>query len=83
MKPYAACLALHPAIPRGDPRNPLSFDEIVEKFTDLGKGLLNEWAIEQIIPMIQNLEKMENISLLLKMCSVEDKTISMILNRSL
>ena len=63
----------HITTPRGDPRNPLGFEEIVAKFRDLCKGLLNDRALDQIVSMVQGLEKLENIPLLLKMCFSEYK----------
>lgn len=57
--------------PKGDPRNPLSFGEIVEKFKDLSKNVLPEHSIQRIIGMIQDLEKVKNILGLLRLCSVE------------
>ncbi|MFC1820162.1 MmgE/PrpD family protein [Thermodesulfobacteriota bacterium] len=61
----------HIIAPKGDPRNPLNFDEIVEKFTDLSKCILPENNVEQIVSLIQNLEKLENIMELIRICCPE------------
>jgi len=63
----------HVIVPKGDPRNPLSFDEIVRKFMDLAQNILSEKKINQIISMIQRLETLEDISKLSKLCYA-DKT---------
>jgi len=62
----------HVTSPKGDPGNPLSFDEIVEKFSDLTRGLLPGRHIEQIVSMVLDLDRQENILALLKMCSVDN-----------
>jgi 2-methylcitrate dehydratase PrpD len=54
--------------PKGDPRNPLSFDDIIEKFKDLARPILSERRTNQIIVLVQNLEKLENFSKLIKLC---------------
>jgi hypothetical protein len=51
-------------------RNPLSFDEISEKFSDLTKDLLSEDQMEKIILEIRNLEKAKNILRLIEICHV-------------
>ncbi len=54
--------------PKGDPRNPLSFDEIEEKFRDLVRPVLSKKRMDQIIEMIQELESIEDVGKLLKLC---------------
>jgi 2-methylcitrate dehydratase PrpD len=56
--------------PRGDPRNPLSFDDIEEKFKDLTQTLLPGHQRDKIIHIVKNLDRMENPSTLLKLCRV-------------
>ena len=60
----------HVDAPKGDPRNPLSFDDIVEKFKDLTHLILSERRMNQIILLVQNLENLENFSMLIKLCCV-------------
>jgi 2-methylcitrate dehydratase PrpD len=57
--------------PRGDPRNPMSFDDIVEKFRDLTHPILFVHQRSKIIHIVKNLERMENPSTLLKLCRVK------------
>ena len=54
--------------PKGDPGNPLDFDEVAEKFRDLSKHLLSEDDIQQIITMVQDLEGLDNLTGLLTLC---------------
>jgi 2-methylcitrate dehydratase PrpD len=62
----------HVTAPKGDPRNPLDFDEVSEKVFDLTKGLLSEEQTEKIISGIQNLEKAANILGILEICHVAE-----------
>jgi 2-methylcitrate dehydratase PrpD len=57
--------------PKGDPKNPMSFDEIVEKFNDLTQSILSDRQRNKIIHLVRNLEKMENPSTFLKLCQVK------------
>ena len=60
----------HVAAPKGDPQNPLSFDEIVGKFKDLAHPVLSERRMNQIINLVQDLPNLENLSKLIKLCCV-------------
>jgi 2-methylcitrate dehydratase PrpD len=57
--------------PKGDPRNPMSFDEIADKFRDLTQDLLSDRQMDQILHLVQNLERIEDPSTLLKLCRVK------------
>ena len=57
--------------PRGDPRNPMSFDEISEKFRGLTRNALSDDQIDQIIHTVKHLEKIKNPATLLKLCRVK------------
>ena len=59
------------SVPKGDPKNPMSFDEIIEKFNDLTHSLLSHHQRNKIILIVKNLESMENPSTLLKLCRVK------------
>lgn len=48
--------------PRGDPENPLSWDEIIEKFKSLAGAVLPEARLEEIISRIRALDKEDDIS---------------------
>jgi len=61
----------HVDAPKGDPRNPLSYAEILEKFEDLTRPLLSKRRMNRIIDVIRNLEKLQNISELIKLCCVD------------
>jgi 2-methylcitrate dehydratase PrpD len=59
--------------PKGDPRNPLTFDEIKEKFRDMVQPVLSKKRTDQIIEVIQGLESLEDINKLLKLCRFEKR----------
>lgn len=52
-------------IPRGDPRNPLSPDDVEEKFRNQAAYVLDHEAVEMVTEMINNLEEVQDISLLM------------------
>jgi len=64
------------ASPKGDPRNPLSFAEIEEKFADLASTVLPEDRIEKIIGLVRQLEDLKEMSTLVSLCckKAEDET---------
>ena len=47
------------SLPKGDPGNPLSFEEIVKKFKDLTAGVISEKRANQIVETVRNLDKLE------------------------
>ena len=55
--------------PKGDPRNPLSFVEIEEKFADLASTVLPRDRIEKIIGLVRRLEELKEMSTLVSLCS--------------
>ena len=57
--------------PKGDPENPMSFDEISYKFRSLTQDLLSDRQMDQIIHVVHNLERIEDPSTLLKLCCVK------------
>jgi len=57
--------------PKGDPENPMSFDEISYKFRSLAQDLLSGRQMDQIIHVVHNLERIEEPSTLLKLCCVK------------
>jgi 2-methylcitrate dehydratase PrpD len=60
----------HVAAPKGDSQNPLSFDEIAEKFKDLAHPVLSERRMNQIIDFVQDLPNLGNLSKLIRLCCV-------------
>ena len=53
--------------PKGDPTNPLSREEIYNKFLDLTKRVLGEKAMSDLIVSVERLEEVENIKDLMTM----------------
>jgi len=51
--------------PKGDPRNPLSDQEIAEKFTALAEPVLSSPARQQVLDAVWNLEKLDSVSRLM------------------
>ncbi len=57
-------------IPKGDPRNPLTLEDLIKKFKRLAlKALNNECQVMSLINMIMKLEKIEDVNKLTKMLS--------------
>jgi 2-methylcitrate dehydratase len=56
------------SFPKGDPRNPLTFDEIEEKFRDLVEPLLPKKRMDQLVEMIHGLESLQDVGKLMKLC---------------
>ena len=48
--------------PRGDKDNPMSFDDIVDKYRDCTRDLLSEEQIDHTLTLVQRLEKLEDLS---------------------
>ncbi len=67
--------AKHVEAPKGDPRNPLSLDEIVEKTRELAGEALSEGQIEMLISGIRQLPELEDIRGLIERCKVRNKHI--------
>lgn len=47
--------------PKGDPENPVSFEEVEEKFRFLASFTISEEKIEKVIEIVSSLEKLENV----------------------
>jgi 2-methylcitrate dehydratase PrpD len=56
--------------PKGDPENPLTWDELIEKFDGLASTIYSEPRREKMIEQVKNIESIENlkpwVSILLK-----------------
>lgn len=61
--------------PKGDPRNPLSFEEIEEKFADLASTVLPGGRIEKIIGLVRRLEELKDMSTLVSLCCLQVESI--------
>lgn len=49
--------------PKGDPENPLTWDELIEKFSGLTQNLYSKEKKERIVKQIRELKKIENLKL--------------------
>ncbi|OPX41768.1 MAG: hypothetical protein B1H13_00395 [Desulfobacteraceae bacterium 4484_190.3] len=56
-------------VPRGDPRNPLSFSQLGDKFRILAKKIFPEERISKLIYTLRRLEELEEINQLVELCS--------------
>lgn len=52
-------------VPKGDPENPMTDEELLAKFTDCARLLLPQTVIEKVLEMVINLESLDNISKLM------------------
>jgi 2-methylcitrate dehydratase len=59
--------------PKGDPRNPLSDEEIEEKFSALAAGVLSAGAQQKLKDAIWNLEKIGSVSNLMALTKADVK----------
>lgn len=55
----------HITAPKGDPRNPMNFGDVSEKFIDLTGNILSKENTERILQDIQDLENLNNIKTLM------------------
>ena len=58
----AALLTKQLEYPKGDPRNPLTDNEIEEKFASLADGLLTSAAQKELKDAIWNLDKVKSVT---------------------
>jgi len=54
-------------IAKGDPRNPMSESEVLEKFRSNAKSVISEKQSEELIAAVQNLEAVDNVSRLVSL----------------
>lgn len=57
--------------PKGDPGNPLTFEEIVGKFRDLTAEVLSAEGASHIIETVRNLDKLKTSAKLVKLCRAQ------------
>ena len=60
--------------PKGDPRNPLTDQEVEEKFAALAEGVLSPGAQKKLKDAIWNLEKIDSVSKLMGMMTADMET---------
>ena len=54
-------------IAKGDPRNPMTEDEVIEKFRGNVKAVLAEDSAQNLITAVQHLESVDNVKNLAKL----------------
>jgi 2-methylcitrate dehydratase len=59
--------------PKGDPRNPLTDQEVEEKFTALAEGVLSQAAQERVKEAVWNLERASSVSMLMALLQADVK----------
>lgn len=60
------------ATPKGDPRNPMSFEDITEKARDLGMSVLSRNAIDRIAELVGTFKKLlKDVSKLVRLCCAD------------
>jgi 2-methylcitrate dehydratase len=57
--------------PRGHPRNPMTEEEIEQKFRLLTKGILTESQVEKVLKFVRTVEKQSDVSPLFAACVVK------------
>jgi len=57
--------------PKGDPRNPLSDEEIAEKFRALAEGVLSSKAQDKLVNAIWNLDKCDSVAKLMALMKAD------------
>ncbi|HBF43100.1 MAG TPA: hypothetical protein DDW42_05615, partial [Desulfobacteraceae bacterium] len=55
--------------PKGDPTNPISYEELAEKFRGLAVNVISERNVDQLTNKIKTLEQVSDIDALLDLCS--------------
>lgn len=55
-------------VPKGDPANPVSYLELVNKFNGLATNIISQDKIKTLVEQIKSLENIQNINQLLKLC---------------
>ncbi len=48
--------------PKGDPENPLSWDEVIDKFTSLAAEVLPLSQCRRIITLVRNVDQLEDVT---------------------
>jgi 2-methylcitrate dehydratase PrpD len=54
-------------VPKGDPQDPLSRDELAEKFTSASRDVLAAGVSEEVLDMLFNIEQLDDVS---RLCSL-------------
>ncbi|HKI25132.1 MAG TPA: MmgE/PrpD family protein [Candidatus Sulfotelmatobacter sp.] len=67
------CFSKQLDYPKGDPRNPLSDQEIEEKFAALAEGVLSKTAQERVKEAVWKLERLKSVSELMTLMKADDR----------
>jgi 2-methylcitrate dehydratase PrpD len=59
---------IHVDAPKGDPRNPMTFEDVEKKARDLASKALSDDAMDRIVELVRVLEKLENTAVLVRSC---------------
>jgi 2-methylcitrate dehydratase PrpD len=59
--------------PRGDPDNPLTWEEIAEKYRDCARELLAEGDVERTLDLLQRLEELPSLAELMEILTYKGK----------
>jgi len=59
---------IHVTTPKGDPGNPMSFDEVADKTRDLTRGALSPRDTEKIVETVRGLEGLVDTARLVRLC---------------
>jgi 2-methylcitrate dehydratase PrpD len=65
--------SIHVDAPKGDPRNPLTFEDIAEKARDLGRKTLSDDAMDRIVDLVRALEILDNTAVLVRSCCKDEQ----------
>jgi 2-methylcitrate dehydratase PrpD len=60
--------SIHIDTPKGDPRNPLTFEEIAEKARDLTATVLSDRIFDEVIDLTDHLSELDTIVTLVHLC---------------
>lgn len=58
--------------PKGDPEDPMTFEEIVQKFNDLTGGILSDARASRIIQTVRNLDRLKAAADLVRLCRTRE-----------
>ena len=58
----------HALTPKGDPANPLTFEEVEAKFRDLAGPVIGGAKAARIVDMVHGLETLDDSTRLLRLC---------------
>jgi len=60
--------SIHIEAPKGDPRNPLTFEDIAEKARDLTATVISDRVFDEVMDLTDHLEELDTIVTLVNLC---------------